>query len=81
MFLLTTASQILTELHQMDEEKWSTIFEPNIEDLWTLEIIGVKPHIQNEQTVWYKACLKILILKKSSGILWVDHREKKIQIC
>ena len=48
MFLLTLSSQIPTELHQMDKEKHSAIFEPNVEDLWNLETIGIKSKVQSE---------------------------------
>lgn len=45
MFLPTILNQIPIELHQMDEEKHSTIFEPNAEELWNLKTIGIKPNI------------------------------------
>jgi len=50
MFVLTTFSQMPTDLHQMIYEKQLNMFEPNVvEDMWNLESIGIKPKDKTER--------------------------------
>ena len=43
LFLLSTSSDIPSELHKMKRENQIAMFKSNVEGLWNLENIGIKP--------------------------------------
>ena len=49
LFLLSTSSDIPSELHKMKRENQIAMFKPNVEDLWNLENIGIKPKEKGER--------------------------------
>ena len=49
LFLLPTSSDIPSELHKMKRENQIAMFKPNVEDLWNLENIGIKPKEKGER--------------------------------
>ena len=63
----------------MDEEKHSTIFEPNVEDKWNLRTIGIKTNVQSERDNLILNMLKNTVTKE--GFVSLSQRERKIQVC
>ena len=49
LFLLSTSSHIPSELHKINRENQIAMFKPNVEDLWNLENIGIKPKEKGER--------------------------------
>ena len=49
LFLLSTSSDIPSELRKMYRENHIAMFKPNVEDLWNLENIGIKPKEKGER--------------------------------
>ena len=49
MFVMSTAARASAHVLHMDEDRDSTNFEPDLEDLWKLESIGIKPNDPKEK--------------------------------
>lgn len=59
----------------MDEEKHSTIFEPNVEDKWNLRTIGIKTNVQSERDNLILNMLKNTVTKE--GFVSSSKRERE----
>ena len=59
----------------MDEEKHSTIFEPNFEDKWNLRTIGIKTNVQSERDNLILNMLKNTVTKE--GFVSSSKRERE----
>ena len=49
MFAITSSSRLPRDIHFMNEEDRTNLFEPNVEDMWNLESIGIKPDDPKEK--------------------------------
>ena len=49
MFSIRSSSRLPRDIHFMNEEDRTNLFEPNVEDMWNLESIGIKPDDPKEK--------------------------------
>ena len=79
LFLLPTSSDIPSELHKMKRENQIAMFKPNVEDLWNLENIGIKPKEKGESDDFVMDWFKGTVSRKDKRyfVSWARREENE----
>ena len=78
MFIITETSTLLPlRVHHLAHESTADIFEPNIEDLWNLNMISTKKPNKLEDDDAIRQAFKDSIIKKNGGyeVTWPRKEE------
>ena len=82
LFLLSTSSDIPSELHKMNRENQIAMFKPNVEDLWNLENIGIKPKEKGERDDFVMDWFKDTVSRKDKRYFlswpWREENESHL---
>ena len=82
LFLLSTSSDIPSELHKMKRENQIAMFKPNVEDLWNLENIGIKPKEKGERDYfvmdWFKGTVSRKVKRYFVSWPWREENESHL---
>lgn len=78
MFIMTqTLTMLPLEVHHLPHESTTDIFEPDIEGLWNLDIIGIEEPNKQEGDDAIRQAFKDSIIKKNGGyeVTWPRKEE------
>ena len=81
MFIMTqTLTMLPLEVHHLSQESTTDIFEPNIEGLWNLDIIGIEEPNKQEGDDAIRQAFKDLVIKNNGryDVTWSWKEEKQI---